>query len=112
MRDVIQDVARTVLELNPDLMLFFATGGIPVVIPVMHRLESAGHYPFHTTNGTVQSFLMNCVHSALWLRRRGSMNVKAILLDLLPLSIIGQFKLSEICYQMDVMRGLNTQVRQ
>lgn len=46
MRQVVWDLAGFIEEWKPDLVPFFATGGIPYLIPVMHVLERKGQRDF------------------------------------------------------------------
>jgi hypothetical protein len=43
MRDLIVRLAARTQEVNPSLIPFFATGGIPYVFPLMHVLDDQGH---------------------------------------------------------------------
>jgi hypothetical protein len=42
MHEVIGELATLLAEINPRCVLFFATGGYPVVIPLLHRLFDDG----------------------------------------------------------------------
>lgn len=46
MRQVVWDLAEFIVTWKPDLIPFFATGGIPYLIPVMHVLERANQHAF------------------------------------------------------------------
>ena len=51
MYDVVSELTALVAEINPRCVLFFATGGYPVAMPLLHRLYDAGH--LHLVNGSV-----------------------------------------------------------
>jgi len=46
MRQVVWDLAEFIVTWKPDLIPFFATGGIPYLIPAMHVLERAKQHAF------------------------------------------------------------------
>ncbi len=46
MRQVVWDLAGFIVEWQPDLIPFFATGGIPYLVPVMHVLERMKRHSF------------------------------------------------------------------
>jgi len=46
MHQVVWDLAGFIVEWQPDLIPFFATGGIPYLIPVMHILERMKRHSF------------------------------------------------------------------
>lgn len=47
MRQIVWDLASFIVEWQPDLIPFFATGGIPYLIPVMHVLEKTKQHGFN-----------------------------------------------------------------
>ena len=47
----IRELAIEINTLGPDLVVFFATGGIPIVFPILHCLSDAGRYDL--TDGSV-----------------------------------------------------------
>ena len=46
MRQIVWDLANLIVEWQPDLIPFFATGGIPYLFPVMHVLEKTKQHGF------------------------------------------------------------------
>ena len=48
MHDAISDLAALLAEIRPRCVLFFATGGYPVVMPLLHRLQEAGQHDLVT----------------------------------------------------------------
>jgi hypothetical protein len=48
MHDTISDLVTLLTEIKPRCVLFFATGGYPVVMPLLYRLYKAGQYDLVT----------------------------------------------------------------
>ena len=46
MRQIVWDLANLIVKWQPDLIPFFATGGIPYLFPVMHVLEKTKQHGF------------------------------------------------------------------
>jgi hypothetical protein len=44
MHDVLTEIEKHVAWLKPRCVLFFATGGYPIVLPLLHRLSRRGHH--------------------------------------------------------------------
>lgn len=51
MHDVLTEIEAMLVRLNPRCVLFFATGGYPVVFPLLERLRQAGRH--HLLDGRV-----------------------------------------------------------
>jgi len=46
MHRLVWELANVIVDWRPDLIPFFATGGIPYIFPVMHALERQSHHTF------------------------------------------------------------------